>query len=137
MFVGDGLFDVAFDDAAPHVCGVGGVSGVPFVVFAHVDEACVGIGVEAAARRCDIEFVDAGLGVADELEEACGVLHVGVWFLPSLDEKDGRHYNPRLREQPIKLSIYFGATGAGARGDSRAGAPTGRGLRFWRQNNSM
>jgi hypothetical protein len=63
------------------------------------------------------------------------VLHVGLWFLPSLDEKDGRHYNPRLREQPIKSSIYFGARARAWETRFSVSCPAGRGLRFWRQNN--
>jgi hypothetical protein len=38
-FVGDGGFDVAFDDAFAEVQGAGGVGCLPFVVFAYVDES--------------------------------------------------------------------------------------------------
>ena len=39
VFVGKGLHDIAFDNAACHMYSTGGVSGLKFVVFANVDQS--------------------------------------------------------------------------------------------------
>jgi hypothetical protein len=89
---------------------VGGVPGLPFVVFAHVYEARVGVRVEAAARVGHVEFADAGFGVADEFEEACGVLHVVFGFSRRWMKKTGGIIIPVCESNPYKYSIYFGAS---------------------------
>lgn len=76
VFVGVEVFDVAFDDAAREMSCAGGVALLPFVVFAYVDEVKALIGLEASEGFFDGDFVDAGFGVFDELEKACGVFHV-------------------------------------------------------------
>ena len=81
VFVGDELFDVAFDDAASHVACALSVALLPFVVFAYVDELGGFIGGEASEGFLDGDFADACFGVLDELEEACGVFHVGCPFV--------------------------------------------------------
>jgi hypothetical protein len=100
LFVGDELFDVAFDDAAPEVCGAGGVAGVPFVIFAHVYEARFGVRCEAAARRFHVEFADAGFGVFDESKEACGVLHALFGFSRRWMKKTGGIIIPVCESNP-------------------------------------
>jgi hypothetical protein len=68
-------FDVAFDDAASHVVCAVGVGFVPFVVFADIYTAGGGVGGEALLGFFDGEFVDAGAGVGDELQESGRVFH--------------------------------------------------------------
>ena len=75
VFVGELAFDVAFEDAAGEVSGVGGVAVLPFVVFAHVEEVDGVAGGEAGAGLFDVYLADAGTGVCDEPEKAFGVLH--------------------------------------------------------------
>lgn len=73
--LGELLFGVALDDAAPHVLGVGGVSALPFVVLAHVYESRFGIRREASSGLLDGEFAHTRLGVCDQFQEAFGMLH--------------------------------------------------------------
>ena len=50
--------------------GFGGVAGLPFVVFANVEEDGAGMGGEAGARDGEADFSDVLFGFGDELEKS-------------------------------------------------------------------
>jgi len=73
--VGDRLLDVALDDSLAQMDGALSVRCFELAVFAHVDQRVVDAGIAVCLHVGDRAFLDAGLGVVDDLEKAFGVLH--------------------------------------------------------------
>jgi len=71
VFIGDGCFDVALDDASAEMDSTGNVALGPFVVLARVDENHFFAGIEALLDFAKIGFLDSRFGVVDDGEK-CG-----------------------------------------------------------------
>lgn len=73
--VGQGFFDVALEDAAAEMEGLGGVTGGPLVVLADIEEDGAGILREALPGFLEGDFVNGGPGGFDDFEKTGSVLH--------------------------------------------------------------
>ena len=67
--VGIEFFQIAFQNAFAQMHGHGGVTGVPFVVFAHVQQHGLRLRRNPGAGFGHADFADAFFGVGDQFEK--------------------------------------------------------------------
>ena len=69
LCVGVKFFQVALQDSLAQMDGLGGVTGLPLVVLAHVQQHHFGVGGQFGARLGHADFVDLFFGLGDQLEK--------------------------------------------------------------------
>src|SRR5205807_8387345 len=74
VLLGDGVLDVALEDAATHVVGAGQVALRPLGVLADVEDDVALARLEPIEELVDRELLDARLGLVHQLEESGGVV---------------------------------------------------------------
>ena len=67
--VGILLFQVPLQNSLAQMHGIGGVAGLPFMVFPHIEEHKPGIDGKASPRLGHAEFLDVFLGFGDDFEK--------------------------------------------------------------------